>query len=75
MPAARLVGHEVIATVEVRVGPEVYSLLEARKEEIQEMELKNKKRIRYVRVRDQPDHRVEFNCYSGTGDKVMDFVR
>ncbi|HEY3226045.1 MAG TPA: Rne/Rng family ribonuclease [Planctomycetota bacterium] len=67
--------REDIATVEVRVGPEVYSLLEARKEEIQEMELKNKKRIRYVRVRDQPDHRVEFNCYSGAGDKVMDFVR
>jgi len=64
-----------IATVEVRVGPEVFTLLEGHREEIQEMEQKYKKRIRPQRVRDQPDHWVEFNCYNAAGDKVMDVVR
>jgi ribonuclease E len=67
--------REDIATVEVRVGPEVFALLESRKAEIQDMELKYKKRIRPQRVRDQPDHRVEFTCYSQAGDKVVDIVR
>jgi ribonuclease E len=67
--------REDIATVEVRVGPEVFQLLETRKAEIQDMELKYRKRIRPQRVRDQPDHRVEFTCYSPNGDKVVDIVR
>ncbi|MBI4563623.1 MAG: Rne/Rng family ribonuclease [Planctomycetes bacterium] len=67
--------REDVVVVEVRVGPDVHAHLERKKAEIEELERKYGKRIRYVRVRDQPDNRVEFGCYNALGEKVFDFVR
>ncbi|MDP6957915.1 MAG: Rne/Rng family ribonuclease [Planctomycetota bacterium] len=64
-----------VSVVEARVSREVADFLKSRMEEVQAAEERYKKRIHVSVGRDLPTNRVEFSCYSDTGEKVVDFVR
>jgi ribonuclease E len=64
-----------IAMVEARVSPEVAGYLKGRSEELKALEEKHRKRIHLTPTRELASNRVEFSCYSPSGEKVYDFVR
>jgi ribonuclease E len=64
-----------IAVVEARVSPDVAGYLKGRMEDLQKLEEKYRKRIHLTPTRELASNRVEFSCYNGDGEKVVDFVR
>jgi len=64
-----------IAVVEARVSPDVAGYLKGRMEDLQKLEERYRKRIHLTPTRELASNRVEFSCYNGSGEKVVDFVR
>ncbi len=64
-----------VSVIEARVSREVADFLKSRMEDVQQAEERYKKRIHVSIGRDLPTNRVEFSCYSDSGEKVVDFVR
>jgi ribonuclease E len=64
-----------VAVVEARVSPVLAGYLKERLSDLEKLEEKYRKRIRLTPTRELASNRVEFSCYNGSGEKVVEFVR
>lgn len=64
-----------VSVVEARVSPDVAGFLRAHMADLDQVQQRYGKKIHIQVVRDLPSNRVEFACYNGSGERIMDFVR